>query len=165
MERILSPPMPVSLTEPPRMPDFWEPRTSPGIPVTWPPQEGHPELDYYISAAGRNPSKLMDGEWYTGPWGRIHANFKARRFEFVPLGLPERLGTQGVRPLREDEVRIFRDSGVQMDLAKALADGSVPQNLAARIRDYYLLWRHTHGVARLIRPLHEEFFRWLESPA
>ena len=56
-------------------------------------------------------------------------------------------------------------AGVQMDLAKALADGSVPQNLAARIRDYYLLWRHTHGVARLIRPLHEEFFRWLESPA
>jgi len=145
---------------------LWSKRASisPGIPAVWPPQAGHGELDYYLAASGMNPAKLSDGERYTAPWGRVSADLATGRFEFVALPWkPEWAGTQGVRPLRPDEARVAEDSKVQEDLGKALAQGFLPPELEARAHAYYGLWRSNHGVAKLIRPRHEQFFSWLRE--
>lgn len=143
---------------------LWTYRISPGIPVTWPPQWGRSEFDYYLSAAGMNPSLLRDGERYITPWGMVRANSLSQHCEFYGMQWdPNEVRTQGVRPLRSDEVQINQDSHVQEDLAHALADGILPPELAIRVRAYYRLWASTQAIAELIEPRHPTFFSWLRE--
>ena len=161
----LAPMKPLSPEIPPIPGEFWEPRIFPGIPVTWPPQKGLADLDFYASAAGRNLSQLIDGEYYSNPWGRVRADLRVPRFDFQLLTeAPVRAGIQGVRPLLKEEVQILGDSVVQVDLASALADGMLSPELAVRVRAYYGLFFRNHGVGSAIRLLHPAFSDWVCRP-
>jgi hypothetical protein len=165
IEEQIAPRTPLHLNEPPKMSDYWESRTSPGIPVEWPPVSGSnaAQLDYFVSAAGRNPSKLMDGEWYTGVWGRVRFDAVRKSYAFTLVdGAPKIKCTQGVRPLTPAESKTMQDSKLEADLVSALLSGHpIPAALDGRVHAYYRLWSSCHGVAREVRLLCPAFFQWL----
>ena len=164
IKEILSPPRLFDPQMPPGPDWYWEERISPGFPLDWPPGEGRIVLIYYLSAAGRNPTVLMDGERFTAPWGVVRRDARAGTYEFsrTPDGV-ESKGTQGVRPLTGEEVRVLRDGSVEEDFADALAGKSLGADLAQRVRAYYNLWRSCHGAARQVEVQHAGFIAWLEE--
>jgi hypothetical protein len=150
--------------KPPSFHDWtsWSCRISPGFPAVWPMGPGRVELHFHAYAAGLQPGVLMDGERFTPLWARVRVVLpgKAMKLEILNDACVNQR-TQGVRPLRPEEMRIFDDQNVIEDFGKALAAGMLPAPLEKRVREYYLQWSGFHGVAKYIEALHPAFYQWL----
>lgn len=130
----------------------WQYRTSPPFPAHWPQND----IDYsYVYAAGRDVERMTpDGETASAPWARIEASVSGAGQRLVVLSKKiERIGVQGVRPLRPEEARI---SG---ELADAAA---IDRAEYKSQKGYYCSWIGNNGlVAKTIIPNHEAFVKWL----
>ncbi|MBZ5565159.1 MAG: hypothetical protein LAP13_22400 [Acidobacteriia bacterium] len=143
----------------------WEYRISPPFPETWPPK-GTGRVFYYAYAAGRELS-IVDGERLGPVWARVAVNAKTGSPPHVEILTREIkiLGTVGVRPLTNDEVRIFQQGdAVEKQIHAVLSQTDLKGLDAKAVRGYYCAWCQNTGMDEQIRKLHPEFFKWLSCP-
>jgi hypothetical protein len=149
--------------EPPKR--WWRYSVSPPFPSVWPPTPNL-TLYYYVYAESHDfAGRLADGIYLAAPWGRVEVGMKKKtplKFSLLSYKIKE-IGIQGVRPLNEDELAIYR----RRDFAEAyladltaLPDGN--EKAVQELKAYYCLWRSNNGIAEEIRPYYEQFFQWLE---
>jgi hypothetical protein len=139
----------------------WEYQLTPAIPAAWPP-DGKGIVYYYAFAYGTRMD-LRDAQPVAAPWARITSGGQsAPRLEILKKEIKQ-IGIEGVRPLRQEEIKIFDQ--------RATVDGEI-RNLASktslagidpkRVRQFFQFWCSTHGViAEQLRPRHPQFFAWV----
>ncbi len=146
-------------TGPALPPVAWSPAYTPLFPGAWPPAAGMTWVRY--AYAHGQDLQLRDGVRVAGPWAKVM--FGAETTVVALAGRLDVIGTQGVRPLRPEELRL-RQSGGDVE-AHARALKSPPDLARAEIRQlraYYRAWLADNGViADRLRPWHTEFLAWL----
>jgi hypothetical protein len=143
---------------------FWEYRISPPFPSHW-PADGSLQLIYYVYAAGSSPRRLIDGEYYAAPWGRVQVDPRGTggpKFKPLSKNLKE-IGIQGVKPLTKEEAAFFeKGAAAEAYLATLTSLPDENEKDVLMLRQYYCPWcRFNELFVREIRPAHEQFFRWL----
>lgn len=137
---------------------------TPPLPAAWPPN-GDGILAYYAYAYGLG-THLSDGEYNSAPWGRLLVKTKGSakpEFERLANEVKE-LGTQGVRPLTQEETEIRATEDLAYKSLRSLARGkSAPKGPDRVLQAYYCLWLGTHGVvAGSLEEKLGAFFKWLD---
>lgn len=114
---------------------LWKWRLTPPFPVAWPLTASTP-LRQYAFGAGMD-LMLRDGERIAKPWATVDAVGAKKTVKRVADALAP-LGTQGVRPLKAEEVKALQTlDGAAATLRKG--------DLAA-VKDGYCLWLRVNGV-------------------
>jgi len=142
---------------------FWDKSTTPLFPFGWLPVPGMVWVSY-VYATGRDFRKLADGEYIAKPWAKLEYRLGKSEPELISLSNKlEHVAIQGVRPLKLDEVEIYRQ--YPEILEKILSnDFAVVASLPDLIRNYYRLWRNCNGViASQVKPYHSDFFKWVDE--
>ena len=143
---------------------FWEYRISPPFPSHWPP-DVNLQLFYYVYAAGLGPSTLVDGEHVAAPWGRVEMDPRGpggAKFTRLSEKLRE-IGIQGVRPLTQEEVAIFKKkTAAQAYLATLTSLTDENEEAVRMLQQYFCKWcQFNGGIVAEIRSAHKQFFLWL----
>lgn len=139
---------------------------SPAMPTAWPP-DGRGLLCHYVGAHGYAQG-LVDGVMVARPWAKVLADPRGESpatFEILTDEIVE-LGVQGVRPMSPSASKPSpRDPAVvaeQFDVlwrAPPAAGQPYPY-----VKESYTFWLRNNGTfAGAIRPLHAEFFAWIDS--
>ena len=135
----------------------WQLVVSPAFPLAWPPGPEGPVLVRYAYAMRLRPG-LADGAEVASPWARSVAAATGRPSVDILQRRLEPLGTQGVRPLRADELGLALRGN---DVAVLLA-GSLDPGQEALVRAFTCGWIARNGVvAAAIAPRHPAFAAWL----
>lgn len=148
-------------------PTGWSYQVTPGFPQVWDRADGH--LCYYAFGYGFSP-RLMDAMSISSPWARVVVATATPEAALVEATEPPRvLGIQGSKPLSSGEQEIYAMADfVESRLSAIKPEDKAPGSATADadiVRSFYLLWlEHNAVVAAAIRPLHEDFCRWVEAP-
>jgi len=130
------------------------------FPDPWPPRQGA-VLVYYIHAVALAPH-LRDAEVQAEPWAKVTLSKNGSKVE--PLDVEHKeLGTQGVRPLRKDEIEILKyGPEVWGFLSELNALPSDSDALSAKTRAYYCLsLRINPGLGVIYASRQAAFVDWL----
>jgi hypothetical protein len=127
----------------------WGMRLTPLFPEPWPDPT---EIVVFAYACGLAIG-VSDGENVSGPFAVAHLRAgSGPRVEGLS-GALEKLGVQGIRPLRGDEIELMRASAaIQEELA-----GS-PGTLSERVIAYYRHWLGVSGVIAASLPESQQRF-------
>jgi hypothetical protein len=130
------------------------------FPDPWPPRQDT-ALVYYIHAVALTP-QIRDAEVQSEPWAKITLSKNGTKIE--PLDVQYReLGTQGVRPLRKDEIEILKYGPEVWEFLSGL--NALPPDsdaLTAKTRAYYCLSLRINTALRSIYAFrHPAFVTWL----
>lgn len=141
----------------------WDYAIAPAIPAAWPP-DGKGVVYYYTFAYGSNPARLVDGQFVAAPWAQVKVDVArgAPELEILSKGIKE-IGIQGVRPLREEEIKIFNQrAAVEEQIQTLSRKTSLHAIDAKRLKEFFQLWCSTNGViAEELRRKHPQFFEWV----
>lgn len=140
-------------------PVAWSPAYTPLFPEAWPPTARMAWVRY--AYAHGQDLQLRDGVRVAGPWAKVV--FGAETTLVALAGRLDVIGTQGVRPLRPEELRLRRSGGDVEAHARALKSPPDPASAETRqLRAYYRAWLGDNGViADWLRPGHADFLAWL----
>ena len=139
----------------------WDYEITPAIPASWPP-DGKGVVYYYAYAYGMRMN-LMDAQLVAAPWGRIIWDGKSvPRLEILEKEIKQ-IGTQGVRPLRKEEIKMFDQRAAVEEQIRNLASRTSLAGIDSKpLRQFFQFWCSTNGViAEQLRPQHPEFFDWV----
>lgn len=144
----------------------WMMRSTPGLPLAWPPRGRRPRLAWYGFAYGYPTPMVADGTDVAAPWGRVEQVTRGRLEDLRFTRLSEVVvpaGIQGVRPMSVDESdRLDRLADAQRAVASARTAGSVSSTHAAA----YQQWRDFNGaVVHQLPEEHGPFLRWIAEHA
>ncbi len=130
------------------------------FPDPWPPQQDT-ALVYYIYAVALTP-QIRDAEVLAEPWAKITLSKDGTRVEPLDIEYQE-LGTQGVRPLRKDEIEILKYGPEVWGFLSGLhALPSDSDELAVKTRAYYCLsLRNGSALRNIYASRHAAFVTWL----
>jgi hypothetical protein len=142
-------------------------RSTPAFPSDWPPNSTT-ELIYHIYAYGDYSDfqhQIVDGEFISKPWARLHKPLTTRiqpAVEFLDDELHQ-IGIQGFRPLNEDELAIYEQASQVEDSFSRLLNGGTDQEYRT-LKTFYKTWLGLNGViGEETAKHHPDFFRWLKS--
>jgi hypothetical protein len=140
----------------------WVYRVNNGLPFPdpWPPKQDT-TLVYYIHAVAMAPH-IRDAEVQAEPWARVMLSKNGTKVEPLDVQYKE-LGTQGVRPLRRDEIEILKyGPEVWKFLSGLNALPSDSDALTVRTRAYYCLsLRNSSLLRNIYASRHVAFVTWL----
>jgi hypothetical protein len=130
------------------------------FPDPWPPKQGT-TLVYYIHAVAMTPH-IRDAEVQAEPWARVMMSKSGIKVEPLDVQYKE-LGTQGVRPLRRDEIEILKNGPEVLEFLSGLSElPSDSDALTARTRAYYCLSLRNRSILRNVYAFrHVAFVTWL----
>ncbi len=145
----------------------WDPRLSPGFPSQW-PCPPNAQLIYYAWAYGSQLRSLRDAVRTALPWARFTVSLADGGVTYQLLADKPSMGdTQGMWPLSPADSALSAESRALFDELPAVLSrqGDSPdESWLERVKLSYCLWIKCNGVtAHQIRPLHPEFFAWLEA--
>lgn len=140
----------------------WSAAYTPLFPSAWPPAAGQAWIGYGY-AYGQTP-QLTDGLRVARPWVRIEKRAGAAWVGLQPLtGQLEAFATQGVRPLRPEELAVLQTAEAVERAALDLA-GAPPAAKARQLRAYYRQWQTLHGaIERALPAAPAGFLAWLRA--
>ncbi len=140
---------------------LWHERITPPFPDSWPPQRGNTFSHYaFAYRLGRG---LSDAEYQAAPWARIRVKGPEDAMPQLELLAKriEELGTQGVRPLRQAEISIYK-GGEALKASLMNLNAAPDRKLASQLRVYYCQWlKHNGRISSQIIPNHKSFVNWL----
>ena len=141
----------------------WSYRISPPFPAAW-PADGKGTLYFYAYAAGFQPGALADAERLGPVWARVKVDITGAsppRLEVLAKEI-KAVGTIGVRPLRQEEIEVYKSSdSVVAQVCEASTKTDAKALDASSVRKYYCAWSRDSGVGNDIQSHHPDFFRWL----
>jgi hypothetical protein len=115
----------------------WSMRLTPVLPEPWPDPT---EVVVFAYAAGIAIG-VSDGENVSGPFAVAHLRAGSEPRVEGLSGALEKIGIQGVRPLRGDEIELVR-AGAAIQEELAASPGALSENVLA----YYRHWLGVCGV-------------------
>jgi len=143
---------------------IWTGMVTPPLPDSWPPTPTTVWVRYGYARGQEIPLRIADGEQVSKVLFRIEIVPTDHQGKLNRIGeRVESAGIQGVRPLRPDEVGIFKNADSVQTAAQALK--AMPASAqSTEIKAYYQLWMQTNGViAGQVEKFHAAFFAWLKS--
>lgn len=134
----------------------WDLHVSAGFPRSWPPG-AEPAVVRYAFAM-RHARDLSDGMEVAAPWARSTESADGTVTMELLRPQVDRIGIQGVRPMRADELSLARrEEEVAVLLTRPLDPAG-----ESLVRRFTCDWLKRQGTAAAeILPRHEGFVRWL----
>ncbi len=150
---------------PPRPPPrTWIGAATPFFPETWPLDGGGMFLSYQYAYSGGQPG-LTDGVYIMAPATRLRRHVGGWEESETINAEPDELGTQGIRPLNQEEIKV-QGLGERATTLLFQASSGAPLSAqdAETIKAFYNFWFGTNGViGGWLRERHGAFCRWLTT--